>query len=176
MGGRGYGLKVGRSRAPLFSTQVPLRGLKRELGEGDGLGGDKQKMFEAIALEGMFRLFFQGRAGAFHQLDICAQSFSWLQPSWMCSLSVSDHLVFHCGKAADRDKAISLEHGEFHPSSPWLTPHFLEAGTIVENKDSAEEAQPGNLGAPRRRWMVNSVLFCRAHTHAEVHVATEPEL
>lgn len=75
-------------------------------------------MAEAIAVEDMSRLFFQSLllgTGTFHQLDIHVQSFQWLQPSWVCSPSVSGLLAFQCGTAEEGDKVMSLEFWEIPP-------------------------------------------------------------
>lgn len=60
---------------------------------------------------------------------------------------------------------MRLGFGEIHPSSPWLSPHFLEAGTIGEYEGPRQTTQPVQPGPTGLGWVVNQVLSAEP-THA----------
>lgn len=101
-------------------------------------------MAEAIAVEGMSRLFFQslllGRdiPPTRHLCPELSMTSAFLDVFTFCFCPPAFSIVVSCRG----DKAMSLESGEFYSSSPWLSLHFLEAGTTVEKKASAQGTQP----------------------------------
>lgn len=101
-------------------------------------------MTEATAVEDMVRPFFQWLLmdrdipPTRHLCPELSMAPAFLDALTFCFC----HLFYRCAKLQRRNKARSLGFGRIHLSSPCLSPHFLEAGTVGENEDLRQTTQP----------------------------------